>query len=404
MAKYIVVRDANAFQGRRLETPVTRTLGTEAFPHDHLMMPQIESADITRKEAQDAERDPAVMAVARSMPIRLIRPKEGDDEDGDPEWGIEAVGAIESDMTGAGQTVAVLDTGIDPDHPAFAGVTLDRRNFTTDGEDDGDGHGTHCAGTIFGRDVDGKRIGVARGVTRALIGKVLDDEGSGSSRMLFNAMQWAFENDARVISMSLGFDFPGLATSLQEDDGLPALLATSIALEEYRRNLRVFDSIMALFASQAAFGLGTVVVAASGNESLRAVHPDFEVSASLPSAANGVLSVGALQQGDDGLGIADFSNTNPVLSAPGVGIVSAQAGGGLRSLNGTSMACPHVAGCALLWWERLSNAGVPLTHRAVEARLQANARQDVFAPGVDVADRGNGLVQSPPSTTAPPSS
>ena len=69
--------------------------------------------------------------------------------------------------------VAVLDTGIDPNHVAFNGVNLTRRNFTAEGDDDLHGHGTLCAGTIFGRDVNGLRIGVARGVSDAIIGKVL---------------------------------------------------------------------------------------------------------------------------------------------------------------------------------------------------------------------------------------
>src|SRR5690606_41473924 len=91
---------------------------------------------------------------------------------GDVTWGVKAMGAYTSPFDGSGIVVAVLDTGIDPTHPAFAGVNLTRRNFTTAGDDDTHGHGTHCAGTIFGRAVNGTRIGVAPGVTEAVIGKV----------------------------------------------------------------------------------------------------------------------------------------------------------------------------------------------------------------------------------------
>jgi subtilisin family serine protease len=116
------------------------------------------------------------------MPIALIEPvsSPGDRTTGPAEavaaWGIEAVGASTSPFTGKGVTVAVLDTGIDKGHPAFAGVEITGRNFTAGTPDDisdTNSHGTHCAGTIFGRAVAGTRIGVAPGVSRAVIGKVL---------------------------------------------------------------------------------------------------------------------------------------------------------------------------------------------------------------------------------------
>ena len=113
--------------------------------------------------------------------------------------------------------MAVLDTGIDPSHPAFAGVSLVRKNFTTASDDDQHGHGTHCAGTIFGRSIDGTRIGVAPGVKKALIGKSAR-RGRRIERhdCKCDSIQWALENGANVISMSLGIDFPGLEKSLEE--------------------------------------------------------------------------------------------------------------------------------------------------------------------------------------------
>ena len=346
---------------------------------------------------RDLVRDPEVVSVAPLMPLALIRPLESQaSAAGDASWGIAAVGADKSSFTGQGVTVAVLDTGIDSSHPAFAGVELVTRDFTGPGDGrDVAGHGTHCCGTVFGRDIDGVRIGVARGVRRALIGKVLADNGSGSSEALFSAMTWAAENGAQVISMSLGFDFPGLVARLTAADW-PADLATSSALEAYRANLRMFDSLMRMLQAREAFGSGTVVVAASGNESRRDLRPDYEIAASLPAAAEDVISVGAVAPGQDGFGIGSFSNTFPQLAAPGVDIFSARVGGGLHALTGTSMAAPHVAGVAALGWEALASRSFGgVSARAVAARLLATARPDVFGPDVDQPDRGEGLVTAP---------
>ena len=120
------------------------------------------------------------------------------------------MGADTSPFTAKGVTVAVLDTGIDATHPAFEGVELIQKDFTGEGRGDKNGHGTHVAGTIFGQTVDGLRIGVAPGIGRALVGKVLDALGGGSTQSIAEAIQWALNSGANVISMSLGMDFPGL--------------------------------------------------------------------------------------------------------------------------------------------------------------------------------------------------
>ncbi len=337
--------------------------------------------------------DPNIDAVAPSMPTRLIKPLAPDSAAVVPNWGIAAVRADKSRFTGAGVSVAVLDTGIDATHPAFAGVELIQQDFSGSGNGDRQGHGTHCAGTIFGRDV-GSRIGIARGVDRALIGKVLGDDGSGQSDMIFNALHWAMRERADIISMSLGFDFPGMVAGLVADNW-PIDLATSTALEAYRGNLRMFDAIMGLLRAQSAFGASPLVVAAAGNESRRDENKEYRIAASLPAAADDVVSVAAIGKKDKTFFVADFSNSYPVISAPGVDITSAAPGGGLRSLSGTSMACPHVAGVAALWWEEIKKSGTTPNARNVTAKLLAHARKDIFAAGVDEVDIGQGFLTAP---------
>jgi subtilisin family serine protease len=130
-----------------------------------------------------------VSAIAPVIPCSLIAPQVGASQQ--EAWGVKAVKADASSYTGADTVIAILDTGIARDHPSFQGITITEEDFTGSGNGDRQGHGTHCAGTIFGRDVNGTRIGVARGVTRALVGKVLRDDGRGNSDMVFSALLWA---------------------------------------------------------------------------------------------------------------------------------------------------------------------------------------------------------------------
>lgn len=357
---------------------------------------RFEYDEITAQRAAEIARKDDIAAVAPVIPMKLIAPVKNDKDDtslsDESVWGIQAVGADTSPWDGDGIIVAVLDTGIDPDHPAFNGVNLVRRNFTTESDDDIVGHGTHCAGTIFGRNVNGNRIGVAPGVKKAVIGKILGDGGGGSDVVLAG-IEWALQEGANIISMSLGIDFPGYVAYL-EQQGIPVDIATSIALEGYRTNVMLFERLSSMIRARGEFLQPCLLIAAAGNESRRDENPDYGVAVSPPAVAEGIISVAALKKNADGLSIAPFSNIGARVSAPGVGVLSAKAGGGLISMNGTSMATPHVAGVAALWAQKLKNINALKGIKLME-KLTGSATYSGLRAGYDPEDIGSGLVQAP---------
>jgi subtilisin family serine protease len=354
----------------------------------------VHAADLSEAEAADERRKPNQI-LAPELPTALIRPvsmaESAEPAAAGTSWGVEAVGATQSPFTGAGITVAVLDTGVDSAHEAFQGVNVTRRDFTGEGDDDQDGHGTHCAGTIAGRDVNGFRFGVATGVTELLAGKVLGNQG-GSTDALVQAIHWAVDNGANVISMSLGIDFPG-AVDRMVQRGLPIQPATSKALEGYRDNLRLFGAVADFVKARAAFDGTTIIVAATGNESERTAANPYTIGVSPPAASEGFIAVGAVgQEAGGSFGIATFSNGGASVVAPGVDIKSARPGGGFANASGTSMATPHVAGVAALWAEKLMADDGEIDVEVLRARLTGSGRRLGALASDDI---GTGLVQSP---------
>lgn len=402
---HIILRTAPATRTSRnrarfapTSVPASTLAGLAVPPMDQLRI-DIDEVD-SRRRARVADRAGALL-VCPAVPMQLIAPVPSPANDTPPPgpspsvaWGISAVKADLSPCSGKGVTVAVLDTGLDRKHPAFRGGKLEilEKDFTGAGHGDTNGHGTHCAGTILGRDVKGTRIGVARQASTLLVGKVLGP-GGGSSDQIVQAMNWAVDQEADVISMSLGIDFPGLVARYT-NAGYPSSMAASKALEGFRLNLKLFETVAAAIQARAAFGRIALVIAATGNESQRQSRPDLTVAASVPAVAAGILSVGALGPGPTGLVVAPFSNTQPSVSAPGVDVLSAKTGGGLVSLSGTSMATPHVAGVAALWIESLRNAGT-LDLSTLTTRLLGSATLTGLAKGAQPADVGLGMVTAP---------
>ena len=262
-------------------------------------------------------------------------------------WGLIACKVPPSVRSGLGIRVAVLDTGMDLGHPDFVGRVFVTNTFVGQPVQDLHSHGTHCIGTSCGPLAPAgstPRYGIAH---RAQIyaGKVLSNSGSGSTASVLAGMNWAIANKCAVISMSLGSAAPVQAAYTA--------------------------------AGQSALNNGCLIVAAAGNDG---------ATTGAPANSPTIFSVASL---DTNLSPSSFSNFGKVeIAAPGRDVFSSvprPTRYGVKS--GTSMATPHVAGCAALWAETSVNLrGVNLWNK-----LLASAKPLPFS----VARVGRGLVQAP---------
>lgn len=276
-------------------------------------------------------------------------------------WGVDRVDAekVHAAATGTGVHVAVIDTGIDDDHPDLVANLGEGWNFVLDSPawDDNNGHGTHCAGTV-GAVLNGVGVaGVAPTVTLHAA-KVLNSSGSGTWSNIAKGINWVASKGYRIGSLSLGG-------------------------ESYSRTL---DD-----ACRNAYNSGVLLVAAAGNNGKNLDQTPF-YPASFPT----VVAVSATNKSDV---LATWSNygTDIEFAAPGVAIWSTYPPSldtndgtqdGYKRMAGTSMACPHVSGAAALVWALAPS----MTNAQVRDHLAATA-EDLGAAGRD-SKYGYGLVDA----------
>jgi subtilisin family serine protease len=302
-------------------------LGRGAVKHTYKNTIKGFSARISLRAAQQlakhwrvayVEEDQVATAIAPSSRKKPTdkpgKPGGGDETDAAPQetpWGITRVGGS---GFGLGKTAWVIDSGIDLDHPDLNVDTARWADFVDwerdRGGDDLNGHGSHVAGTIAALNNSTGVVGVAAGAKVVPV-RVLDRRGSGSYSGVIAGVDYVAANGSAgdVANMSLGGP---VSTAL--DDAVKAAAQTGIR-----------------------FSL------AAGNES------DYAGDHSPARAeGNNIYTVSAIDSSDR---FAYFSNSgNPPIdfAAPGVSVLSTYKNGGYATLNGTSMAAPHVAGLLLL--------------------------------------------------------
>ena len=309
-------------------------------------------------------------------------------------WGISEIGAEGlNEEAGERVRVAILDTGIESGHPAFTamGDRLVTRNFTGEADEDISGHGTHVAGTVFGADVEGRRIGIARGIEKALVGKIIGENG-GKLQVVIDGLLWALSERAHIINMSIGIDFVGHYETLRavyKDIGEREAL--SMTLAGYRASSSTFDSLseFLMMSESAAFG-GALAVGASGNLSFR---PSYSIACEPPASGERITAVSAVERNAAGeLKVCSFANDEVDIAAPGRDIMSAWRGGELRLNFGTSMAAPHVTGAAAVITSHMLRATGNFNASVVRDELVKHAST---IPSARRKDVGAGLVQIP---------
>ena len=280
-------------------------------------------------------------------------------------YGVRQCGAPEiwetKNEKGSGIVIAVLDTGIDTNHPDLKDNIIGGRNFTPEGwsqknYEDNNGHGTHVAGTIAAVENGAGVVGVAP-EAKILACKVLDRNGSGNYYSIIEgiryATNWKGENGERVriINMSLGGSF---------DD----------------KNLK--EAILEACAK------GIVVCVASGNEG-DSREETYEYG--YPALYNECITVAAC---NEQMKLAPFSNNHLQvdITAAGVNVLSTYPKSKYATLSGTSMATPHIAGMLALI---IKMGEAKFKRELTESEIFALLAKCCCSLGYEASTEGNGL-------------
>lgn len=270
------------------------------------------AASLPQKSIEGLLRNPKVTVIEPDVEIFAI----GTAEELSDTWGVERIRAGEvhaAGNTGTGVKVAVIDSGIDYNHPELASNYVEGYDFFNGDSDpmDDNGHGTHVAGTIAALRNGAGVVGVAPEV-RLYAFKVLGSNGSGSFSNVIMALQKAMELGIQVTNNSYG------STG---DPGIQVKAA--------------FDN---------AYAAGIIHVASAGNSG---TVPGNKDTIGYPAKYDSVVAVTAVDSANKR---PSWSSTGPAaeIAAPGVSIKSTYLNGGYALMSGTSMASPHVAGAAAL--------------------------------------------------------
>lgn len=341
----------------------------------------------TQKVFEALEKHPSVAAIRpnpviqapRPIPSRRITIQQNFT------WGLQKIRVPEAWQTfqvqGEGVVVGVIDTGIDPDHPDLRGKIraqngwFDAVNGRPTPYDD-EGHGTHVSGTIAGGNSSGTHIGVAPKAT-LVVAKALDASGFGTFEWLTDSMQWMLDPDGDPNTD----DNPDVVNNSWGTIGS----TSPMMIPEWR------DIINAWIAAK----IFPAFIAGNEGPNPRTTRSpgDYPMS----------FAVGATDVNDN---IADFSSRGPVfwegigdiikpdVSAPGVDILSSIPGGGYERQDGTSMACPHVAGTvALMISLAIKNRRYDEINVDFLKQVLERTAVDLGAPGKD-NDYGSGRIDA----------